>query len=74
MADDTKIQIPLPMAMKKLLSKFENTFDAQQPFAGKVFNVGRHCVTVEDVIAEGGWSLFVSINASLITWVRHDRA
>ena len=40
--------------MKKLFSKIENTFDAPQSgFVGKVFNVGRHTVVVEDIIAEG---------------------
>ena len=39
--------------MKKLFSRIENTFDSQQGFAGKAFNVGRHTVTVEETIAEG---------------------
>ncbi|KAI0219929.1 AP2-associated protein kinase 1 [Lamellibrachia satsuma] len=43
--------------MKKLFSRIENTFDSQQGFAGKVFNVGRHIVTVEETIAEGGFAL-----------------
>ena len=40
--------------MKRFLSKFENTFEAPQSnFAGKVFQVGKHVVVVENTIAEG---------------------
>ncbi|XP_013779396.1 AP2-associated protein kinase 1-like [Limulus polyphemus] len=47
--------------MKKLFSKFENKIE-QTPkeatsFVGKIFNVGRFSVTVEDIIAEGGFAL-----------------
>ncbi|XP_076315749.1 uncharacterized protein LOC143228366 [Tachypleus tridentatus] len=47
--------------MKKLFSKFENKTE-QTPkeatsFVGKIFNVGRFSVTVEDIIAEGGFAL-----------------
>ena len=39
--------------MKKFFSKIENTFDANSQYVGKVFNVGRYNVTVEETIAEG---------------------
>ncbi|XP_076365582.1 uncharacterized protein LOC143254379 isoform X2 [Tachypleus tridentatus] len=47
--------------MKKLFSKLENKIE-QSPkeatsFVGKVFNVGKFNVTVEDIIAEGGFAL-----------------
>ncbi|XP_013776975.1 uncharacterized protein LOC106461676 [Limulus polyphemus] len=47
--------------MKKLFSKLENKIE-QSPkeatsFVGKVFNVGKFSVTVEDIIAEGGFAL-----------------
>lgn len=43
--------------MKKLFNKSESS--AQQ-YIGKVFNVGKFNVTVEDVIAEGKY-LFITI-------------
>lgn len=49
--------------MKKLFSRIENTFDSQQGFAGKVFNVGRHIVTVEETIAEGEIKIVMSVTA-----------
>ena len=52
--------------MKKFLSKFENTFDPQQGFVGKVFGVGRHTVTVEETIAEGKYSLLIDLFRFLI--------
>ena len=39
--------------MKKLFSRIENTFDAQQNVIGKVFQVGRQSVIVEETLAEG---------------------
>ena len=40
--------------MKKFFSKFDATFEQPQSnFIGKVFNVGRQTVTVDEMIAEG---------------------
>ena len=40
--------------MKKFFSKFDTTFEQPQAnFIGKVFNVGRQTVTVDEMIAEG---------------------
>ena len=40
--------------MKKFLSKFETTFETPQSnFVGKMFQIGKFSVTVEDTIAEG---------------------
>lgn len=39
--------------MKKLFSKIDNTSKETNNNIGKVFNVGRHTVTVEDILAEG---------------------
>ena len=40
--------------MKKFFSKFDATFEQPQAnFIGKVFNVGRQTVTVDEMIAEG---------------------
>ena len=48
--------------MKKLFSKIENTFEtAQQSFVGKVFNVGKHAVCVEETIAEGKYTELTSL-------------
>lgn len=38
--------------MKKFLPKIDRSAQ-QNSYIGKVFNVGRYAVTVEDVIAEG---------------------
>ncbi|KAK6645052.1 hypothetical protein RUM43_001328 [Polyplax serrata] len=47
--------------MKKLFSKIESTGKEgghkDNHFIGKVFNVGRNTVTVEDVLAEGGFAM-----------------
>lgn len=48
----------LTTTMKKLFSKIETKIDNTSSrevnnFVGKVFTVGRHTVTVEDVLAEG---------------------
>ncbi|KAG1676273.1 AP2-associated protein kinase 1 [Nymphon striatum] len=48
--------------MKKLLSK--QTGKEQNAFVGKVFNVGRFNVVVEDVIAEGGFAFVFLVKAS----------
>ncbi len=39
--------------MKKLFPKLETSFGQAQANIGKVFNVGRQTVTVEELIAEG---------------------
>lgn len=39
--------------MKKLFSKIDNTSKEPNSYLGKVFVVGRHAVTVEEVLAEG---------------------
>jgi len=39
--------------MKKLFSKIDNTSKEPNSYLGKVFVVGRHTVTVEEVLAEG---------------------
>lgn len=36
-------------------------FGAQAGFVGKVFNLGRHQVMVEDIIAEGGSGSLASL-------------
>lgn len=43
--------------MKKLFSKIDNTSKEPNSYIGKVFVVGRHTVTVEEVLAEGKRSL-----------------
>ncbi|CAB3388355.1 Hypothetical predicted protein, partial [Cloeon dipterum] len=47
--------------MKKLFSKLDTRADgaAKEPqsYVGKVFTVGKHSVTVEDVLAEGGFAV-----------------
>ncbi|XP_046465129.1 AP2-associated protein kinase 1 isoform X2 [Neodiprion pinetum] len=54
--------------MKKLFSKIETKIDntAKEPnsYVGKVFVVGRHTVTVEDVLAEGGFAVVFLVKAS----------
>lgn len=39
--------------MKKLFSKIDNTSKEPNSYLGKVFVVGSHTVTVEEVLAEG---------------------
>lgn len=49
--------------MKKLFQRMDQ--GSREPSSGhtsyinKVFNVGRHSVTVEDTIAEGWWSVIM---------------
>ncbi|XP_011501176.1 PREDICTED: probable serine/threonine-protein kinase nek3 [Ceratosolen solmsi marchali] len=44
--------------MKKLFSKIDNTASKEiNNYIGKVFVVGRHTVTVEEVLAEGGFAI-----------------
>ncbi|XP_059488550.1 AP2-associated protein kinase 1 [Neocloeon triangulifer] len=47
--------------MKKLFSKLDSRADGSakepQSYVGKVFTVGKHSVTVEDVLAEGGFAV-----------------
>ncbi|XP_012264395.2 AP2-associated protein kinase 1 isoform X2 [Athalia rosae] len=54
--------------MKKLFSKIETKIDntAKEPnsYVGKVFVVGRYTVTVEDVLAEGGFAVVFLVKAS----------
>ncbi|XP_056630202.1 BMP-2-inducible protein kinase [Diorhabda sublineata] len=54
--------------MKKLFSKIEtkidNTSRESNTYTGKVFTVGRQTVTVEDVLAEGGFAIVYSVKAS----------
>lgn len=54
--------------MKKLFSRFERidqgTAREANNFVGKVFTVGRHIVTVEDVIAEGGFAIVFLVKGS----------
>lgn len=51
-------------SMKKLFSKIDNTSKEPNSYLGKVFVVGRHTVTVEEVLAEGTQadSLFLSLS------------
>lgn len=47
--------------MKKLFSKIDNTAAKEtNSYLGKVFVVGRHTVTVEEVLAEGDLFYFLS--------------
>ncbi|XP_075215855.1 numb-associated kinase [Lycorma delicatula] len=54
--------------MKKLLSKIETKIDntAKEPnsYVGKAFTVGRMTVTVEDVLAEGGFAVVFLVKGS----------
>ncbi|CAH0546099.1 unnamed protein product [Brassicogethes aeneus] len=54
--------------MKKLFSKIEtkidNTSREANNFIGKVFTVGRHTVTVEDVLAEGGFAIVYLVKSN----------
>lgn len=47
--------------MKKLFSKIETKIDTTSKetnnYVGKSFTVGRHTVTVEDILAEGNYFL-----------------
>ncbi|KAI4487969.1 hypothetical protein M0802_011673 [Mischocyttarus mexicanus] len=50
--------------MKKLFSKIENTSKEPNSYLGKVFVVGRYTVTVEEVLAEGGFAIVFLVKAS----------
>ncbi|KZC09037.1 AP2-associated protein kinase 1 [Dufourea novaeangliae] len=50
--------------MKKLFSKIENTSKEPNSYLGKVFVVGRYTVTVEDVLAEGGFAIVFLVKSS----------
>ncbi|EFN87865.1 uncharacterized protein LOC105192384 isoform X2 [Harpegnathos saltator] len=50
--------------MKKLFSKIDNTSKEPNSYLGKVFVVGRHTVTVEEVLAEGGFAIVFLVKAS----------
>ncbi|KAJ8944739.1 hypothetical protein NQ314_009392 [Rhamnusium bicolor] len=54
--------------MKKLFSKIEtkidNTSREVNNYIGKVFTVGRQTVTVEDILAEGGFAIVYLVRAS----------
>ncbi|XP_014474928.1 PREDICTED: uncharacterized protein LOC106744553 isoform X2 [Dinoponera quadriceps] len=50
--------------MKKLFSKIDNTSKEPSSYLGKVFVVGRHTVTVEEVLAEGGFAIVFLVKAS----------
>lgn len=50
--------------MKKLFSKIENTSKEPNSYLGKVFVVGRHTVTVEEVLAEGGFAVVFLVKSS----------
>ncbi|XP_077528463.1 numb-associated kinase isoform X2 [Haemaphysalis longicornis] len=58
----------LAFEMKKLFSRFERIDQGAareaNNFVGKVFTVGRHVVTVEDVIAEGGFAIVFLVKGS----------
>lgn len=51
--------------MKKLFSKIDNTSKEPNSYLGKVFVVGSHTVTVEEVLAEGIYD---------VRHTRHDTA
>ncbi|KAL0127978.1 hypothetical protein PUN28_003317 [Cardiocondyla obscurior] len=50
--------------MKKLFSKIDNTSKEPNSYLGKVFVVGRYTVTVEEVLAEGGFAIVFLVKAS----------
>ncbi|XP_036147335.1 uncharacterized protein LOC105831673 isoform X2 [Monomorium pharaonis] len=50
--------------MKKLFSKIDNTSKEPNSYLGKVFVVGRHTVTVEEVLAEGGFAIVFLVKGS----------
>ncbi|XP_057337940.1 BMP-2-inducible protein kinase isoform X2 [Microplitis mediator] len=50
--------------MKKLFSKIDNTSKEPNSYLGKVFVVSRHTVTVEEVLAEGGFAIVFLVKSS----------
>jgi AP2-associated kinase len=56
--------------MKKIFGKMENRRDekenekAHSSYIGKKFNVGRHTVIIEDVVAEGGFAIVFLVKGS----------
>ncbi|KAL4149341.1 hypothetical protein QTP88_003306 [Uroleucon formosanum] len=50
--------------MKKLFSKIDNSNKDPNCFVGKQFTVGRTSVTVEDVIAEGGFAVVFLVKSN----------
>uniref|UniRef100_A0A1B6FIX0 Protein kinase domain-containing protein n=1 Tax=Cuerna arida TaxID=1464854 RepID=A0A1B6FIX0_9HEMI len=50
--------------MKKLFSKIDNTAKEPNSYVGKAFTVGRMTVTVEDVLAEGGFAVVFLVKGS----------
>ncbi|XP_030761493.1 LOW QUALITY PROTEIN: AP2-associated protein kinase 1 [Sitophilus oryzae] len=54
--------------MKKLFSKIEKNYDntskETSSFVGKVFTVGRQTVTVEDILAEGGFAIVYLVRSN----------
>lgn len=52
--------------MKKLFSKIDSRIDNKEGnnYVGKVFNVGRQSVTVEDILAEGGFAIVYLVKSS----------
>ncbi|XP_015121833.1 AP2-associated protein kinase 1 isoform X2 [Diachasma alloeum] len=50
--------------MKKLFSKIDNTSKETNSYLGKVFVVGRHTVTVEEILAEGGFAIVFLVKSS----------
>lgn len=57
--------------MKKLFSKIENTSKEPNSYIGKVFVVGRHTVTVEEVLAEGTYYSYSSYETISINTYIH---
>lgn len=51
--------------MKKLFSKIDNTSKEPNSYLGKVFVVGRHTVTVEEVLAEGMYASLLCFTSLL---------
>ncbi|XP_064632119.1 AP2-associated protein kinase 1-like isoform X2 [Lineus longissimus] len=49
--------------MKKLFSKFDANIAQENTFLGKTFQVGRFSVSVDDVIAEGGFAIVFLVKA-----------
>ncbi|KAI4470594.1 serine/threonine protein kinase [Holotrichia oblita] len=50
--------------MKKLFSKIDNTAKETNNYVGKVFTVGRYTVSVEEVLAEGGFAIVYLVKAN----------
>lgn len=50
--------------MKKLFSKAEQSSRDVSKFVNKTFTIGRHTVTVDDIIAEGGFALVFLVKTS----------